>query len=261
MELLILVIVGAIFAETTLLVVKSHEKPLIGLNQKRKVYVDTSALMDPRLVAVAQSGFIGDDLIVPRSVIQELQLLADGKDDEKRARARAGLDAVRELERVVHFDLEILDDALDHTPVDNRLFDLARAHHGVILTNDYNLGKVAATAKIEVLSLNTLALALRNEYLPGEKTKVKVVAVGSGAGQGVAYLKDGTMVVIDHASRKIGEEVEVEFVRLNQTASGSMMFAKLTAPAAKPSAKSKPITKTQPLPKTRKVKSPAKSKR
>ncbi len=227
MELFILIITLLILAETTVLTVKNIKTPFVGSNQKRKVYVDTSALMDPRLLAVAQTGFIADDLIVPRSVIQELQLLADGKDHDKRLRARAGLDAVRELERVLYFDTTILGDQLDRTPVDNRLLELAKQNHGAILTNDFNLEKVAATEHIDTLNLNALALVLRNEYLPGEHAKVKVVAAGSNEGQGVAYLNDGTMVVIDRANKKIGEEVEVEFIRVNQTAAGTMMFAKL----------------------------------
>lgn len=249
MELFILIITLCILAEATVLLLKNRQKPFINTNQKRKLYVDTSALMDPRLLAVAQTGFIGDDLIIPRSVIHELQLLADGKDHDKRLRARAGLDAVRELERVVFFNLTILDDALDRTLVDNRLLELAGANHGLILTNDFNLKKVAATEHIDALNLNELALVLRNEYLPGEKVKVKIVATGSGPDQGVAYLKDGTMVVVDRASKRIGEEIEVEFLRLNQTASGTMMFAR---PVASPkSTSSKPTSSKTSDPKTR----------
>lgn len=227
MELFILAITLLILAETTVLFIKSRQKPLLSTNQKRKVYVDTSALMDPRLLAVAQTGFIGDEVIIPRSVTRELQLLADGKDSEKRLRARAGLETVRELERVVYFNTTILSDDLDHVQVDNRLIELANANHGLILTNDYNLQKVAETEHIDVLNLNELALALRAEYLPGERARVKVVSAGSNPHQGVAYLRDGTMVVIDNASNKLNQEVEIEFIKLNQTASGVMMFARL----------------------------------
>ncbi len=233
MDFLILLITLVLLSETSILLLKSRQKPLLS-SQKRKVYIDTSALMDPRLVAVAQTGFLSDEMIVPRSVIAELQLLADGKDHDKRVRARAGLDAIRELERVVYFNLTILDDPLDRTPVDNRLLELAKAGRGAILTNDFNLQKVAATDHIDVLNLNALALVLRNEYLPGERATVKLVSTGSGPNQGVGYLKDGTMVVVDKAKSHIGKEVEVEFERLNQTAAGTMMFAKLT-PNAKPS--------------------------
>lgn len=244
MELLTLVISLLILGQTTIMTIKNSKKPLLSSNQKRKVYVDTSALMDPRLLAVAQTGFIGDDLIVPRSVTNELQLLADGKDSEKRLRARAGLDAVRELERVVFFNLTILGDALDHTPVDNRLLELAKANHGLILTNDFNLRKVAATEHVDTLSINELALVMRNQYLPGERTKVKVVSAGSNPHQGVGYLRDGTMVVIDQAKEKVGQEVEVEFIRLNQTSAGSMMFAKLVN--NHPSSKSSSTSISQP---------------
>lgn len=249
MELLILIITLLILGQTTVLTIKSSKKPLLNSNQKRKVYVDTSALMDPRLIAVAQTGFIGDDLIVPRSVTNELQLLADGKDSEKRVRARAGLDTVRELERVVFFNLTILGDALDRTPVDNRLLELAKANHGLILTNDFNLRKVAATEQIDTLSINELALVMRNQYLPGERAKVKVVSVGSNPHQGVAYLRDGTMVVIDQAKNKVSQEVEVEFIRLNQTSAGSMMFARLVTPSpAKAITKPSKSVKKQPTP-------------
>ncbi len=226
MVLFNIIISLCLLAEVTFLVYKNFNTTLPSNNRKRKVYVDTSALMDPRLLAVAQSGFIGDDLIIPRSVTNELQLLADGKDSEKRMRARAGLDTVRELERVIYFNTTIFNDELDRTPVDNRLIDLAKSNHGLILTNDFNLQKVAATEHIDVLNLNELALAIRNQYLPGEHAKVKVISEGSNPHQGVGYLPDGTMVVIDNASDKIGYELEVEFIRLNQTASGTMMFAK-----------------------------------
>lgn len=227
MEIISLVLLSLTFAETSLLLAKSRRNPLIRNEQKRKVYIDTSALMDSRLLSVAATGFIGDQMIVPRSVINELQILADGKDPDKRARARAGLDAVHELERVVFFDTTILDDELDHTPVDNRLLELAKTNHGLILTNDFNLEKVAATAHIDTLNLNNLALALRSEYFPGEQARLKIVTTGSGIRQGVGYLRDGTMVVVEKADRKIGQEVTVRFIRINQSASGTMMFAEL----------------------------------
>lgn len=226
MELFTIIILLAILSETTFLTAKNIKKPWLSSSQRRKLYVDTSALMDPRLLEVAQTGFLSDDLIIPRSVTNELQLLADGKDSDKRARARAGLDMVRELERVIFFNTTVLNDELDRTPVDNRLLELAKANHGLILTNDFNLQKLASTEHIDSLNLNELALVLRNKYLPGEHLKIKVIAVGSNPHQGVGYLRDGTMVVIDNASDKIGQELEVELTRLNQTASGIMLFAK-----------------------------------
>lgn len=237
MELFILIMTLMILAETTILVVKTKQQPFLRTSQKRKVYVDTSALMDQRLLAVAKTGFIGYDIMIPRSVTHELQLLADGKDPDKRARARAGLEQVRELERVVYFDANIIADELDHTPVDNRLIDLAKSNQGLILTNDYNLQKVAETEHIDVLNLNELALAVRLQYLPGERTRVKIVAEGSNPHQGVAYLEDGTMVVVDNASDKLNKEIEIEFLRINQTASGAMLFAKLASNSNRSSGK------------------------
>ena len=183
--------------------------------------------MDGRILPVAETGFIGDDLIIPRSVIREMQLLADGKDDEKRNRARRGLEIVNELERVVYFNTTLLQDELDHTPVDERLIELAKQNHGLILTNDFNLNKVATTEHIEVLNINDLALVLRSQYLPGEKVSVKITGEGTSRGQGVGYLPDGTMVVVNNAKSKIGTKVDIELVNYRQTSAGKMMFAKL----------------------------------
>lgn len=228
MELFLIIILVAILLETTYIAIKTSKKRLPNSNQKRKVYIDTSALMDGRILSVAQTGFVGDDLIIPRSVIRELQLLADGKDNEKRTRARFGMDIARELERVIYCNTTILQDELDRTPVDERLLQLAKENRGAICTVDFNLGKVAATEGIDVLNVNELAMTLRSEYLPGDKAIIKITAAGSNPKQGVGHLKDGTMVVVDNASKLIGKEVEIEFVRFHQTASGRMLFAKLS---------------------------------
>lgn len=226
MDLFILIIVVIILLETTALVISSNiKKPVLG-HARRKVYVDTSTLIDGRILEVAKTGFLAEDLIIPRSVIRELQLLADGKDAERRNRARFGLDVVRELERVVYCDVTILQDSLDRTPVDERLIELAKANHGVIMTNDFNLNKVAATEHIDVLNINSLAMVLRTEYLPGEKFKIKITSAGSNPKQGVGHLPDGTMVVVDKAASKVGQEIGIEFVRFIQTSAGRMMFAK-----------------------------------
>ena len=182
--------------------------------------------MDGRILKVAKTGFLGGTLIIPRSVLREMQLLADGKDSEKRARARFGLDIVNELERVVHTDVIILSDPLDHTPVDDRLIQLAKESHGLILTNDFNLGKVAATMGIDILNVNDLVMELRADYLPGERLKIKISGTGSNPKQGIGYLPDGMMVVVDDASSKVGKIIEIEFVRFLQTSAGRMMFAK-----------------------------------
>lgn len=225
MEILILVVVLILLAETTVVLAKNLKKDT-KKSGRRKVFVDTSALIDGRLLAVAKTGFIGDDLLIPRSVIRELQLLADGKDNDKRALARRGMDVARELERVVFCNAEIFEDELDHTPVDERLISLAKEYHGLICTNDYNLNKVCATEHIDVLNVNDLAMNLLGNTTPGTKFRIKITEKGSNRGQGVGHLDDGTMVVIDHASKLVGKEISAEVVRAHQTSAGRIIFAK-----------------------------------
>ena len=155
-----------------------------------------------------------------------MQLLADGKDSDKRARARAGLETVAELERVVNVNTEILDNGGRYKKVDEELLKIAKETKGAILTLDYNLIKVAIAEKIETLTVNELALALRNEFLPGEKIKIKILEKGSNRGQGVGHLDDGTMVVVENAANKIGKEIIVEFVKFYETPAGKMIFAR-----------------------------------
>ncbi|MBR2836923.1 hypothetical protein IKE79_01030 [Candidatus Saccharibacteria bacterium] len=224
MDILILLISLAILAETTALVVRKVKPVNSG---RRKVYVDTSALIDGRLLNVARSGFMDGDLIILKSVLLELQLLADGKEADKRNRARAGLEAVAELERVVNVNTEIIENTTGINKVDEALLKIAKDTHGAILTIDYNLIKVAEAEKIETLNINDLALATRNEFLAGEKTKLKIIEKGSNRGQGVGHLNDGTMVIVDNAANKVGREVMVEFVNLYETSSGRMIFAKM----------------------------------
>ena len=237
MELFIYITLSAILLETTALTVKafSTKSTRIGQKARRKVFVDTSTLMDGRVLSVAKAGFLGDEILIPRSVIRELQLLADGSDSEKRARARFGLDVVNELERVELAQVEVFSDDIKRAKVDERLIELAKEYNGMILTNDFNLIKVAATEKIDAININDLAQGLRSEYLPGDRLNVKIVGVGSNPHQGVAYLPDGTMVVVDEAERfaSKNQPVEIEFVRYLQTSSGKMMFAKLAAPRQK----------------------------
>ncbi len=225
MELFILIITLAIFAETSFLVLKKQKNHRSG---KRKIFVDTSALIDGRILNIARTGFINDDLVILKNVLLELQLLADGKDAEKRSRARAGLETVAELERVIETDVEIMDDAEYYgAKVDEELLKLAKENKGAILTLDYNLIKVAEAEKIATLNINDLALAVRSEFLPGEKIKLKILEKGSNRGQGVGHLNDGTMIVVDNAASKIGKEVLVEFVKFHETSAGKMIFAKI----------------------------------
>lgn len=229
LQTLIIVTLLAILAEVTYLVVKLPRQNL-ARKQGRPIFVDTSVLIDGRIIAVAQSGFIGDTLVIPRSVIGELQFLADNADHDKRARARHGLDVVQELQQMPQVTVEILQDGSKaEEGVDERLLKLAKQHSGAICTIDFNLNKVAQVESIAVLNVNELAQSLRMAYLPGEKMLLELVQKGQDSHQAVGYLADGTMVVVEHAFKQIGQTVEIEFIRSLQTAAGKMMFAKPTA--------------------------------
>lgn len=238
MELSILIVSLIILSETTLLVFNKLIKPLTS-SQKRKVYIDTSVLIDGRILAIAQTGFLNHELIIPRSVIRELQLLADNKDSDKRNRARLGLDIVNELERVICCDVSILPDKLDRTPVDDRLLALAKENRGAVCTLDFNLIKVAAAEKIDTLNINDLAMALRSDRIPGELFEIIITGAGTNQGQGIGHLPDGTMVVVENASNKIGKKISAEVLRYTQTSAGRMLFAKFVTPTRRRSSRSR----------------------
>lgn len=223
---IILVIIGlAILAEVTYLVVKLPRQSFS--RKSRMILVDTSVLIDGRIIAVAKTGFIGEILAIPRSVVGELQFLADNADHDKRARARYGLDVVSELQNMPHVNVEILQDGSKaEEGVDERLLSLAKKYSAAVCTIDYNLNKVAVVEGIPVLNVNELAQSLRMAYLPGEKMVLELVQQGQDSHQGVGYLPDGTMVVVENASKHIGQSIEIEFIRSLQTAAGKMMFAR-----------------------------------
>lgn len=257
MEIEQLLIVGALLVllgETTYLVAKL---PRQQSSKKNYIFVDTSVVIDGRIIAVASSGFITGTLAIPRSVIGELQFLADNADAEKRARARHGLDIVRELQEMPGVDVELFQDgAKAEEGVDQRLINLAKKHGGSICTIDYNLNKVAVVEGVTVCNVNELAKSLRMAYLPGEKIMLELVQKGNDSHQGVGYLTDGTMVVVEHASANVGQSVEVEFIRSLQTAAGKMMFARKVEGGQVVKLQSKPVQAprqkpvgTKPLPK------------
>lgn len=224
-SLVITAVLLVLLAEVTYLVAKL---PRQINNKKRMIFVDTSVVIDGRILSIAKSGFIGDTLVIPRSVIGELQFLADNADHDKRTRARYGLDVVKDLQEMPEVDVTILQDGSKAKEgVDERLLNLAKKYNGAICTIDYNLNKVAVVEGIAVLNVNELAQSLRMAYLPGEKMLLEIVQKGNDSHQGVGYLVDGTMVVVEQANRSIGKSVEIEFIRSLQTAAGKMMFAKL----------------------------------
>lgn len=229
MDILIIITLLVIAAETTYLTYVANRKNRI-LGQT-PVFVDTSVLIDGRIVAIAESGFLTRPLYIPRSVVGELQFLADNADTEKRSRARHGLDVINILQSIAKIRVIIFNDGVKAAEgVDNRLLSLAKKHGGALCTIDYNLNKVAVVEGIEVLNVNDLAKTLRMAYLPGEKVMIEISQKGNDSHQGVGHLPDGTMVVVEHAAKQIGTVAEVEFIRSLQTAAGKMMFAKLTHP-------------------------------
>lgn len=261
-DLILLAVTLLILGEVSYLLARLPKNSI--KSKDRAILVDTSVLMDGRIVPVAQTGFIGGTLVIPRSVIGELQFLADHADADKRARARYGLDVVTELQAMERVNVELLQDGSHaREGVDDRLLKLAKQHGAVIMTLDYNLNKVAAVEGTEVLNLNELAQSIRMEHLPGEKITLELIQKGQDAHQGVGYLPDGTMVVVEQASAQIGQTLNVEIIRNLQTAAGRMIFAKKIETVGKPlKSTAKATSKTQ---KTAKIaaaavsKTPAKS--
>lgn len=242
-QLFLTVILLVILAEVSYLVLQPT-KASYRRRGAHEILIDTSVLIDGRITAIARSGFIGGTVVIPRSVVGELQFLADAADHDKRARARYGLDVVAELQAMPTITVEILQDGSKaHEGVDERLLALAKKRGAAICTLDYNLNKVALVEDIIVLNVNELAQELRMAHLPGEQLKIELVQKGQDGHQAVGYLPDGTMVVVEHASKLMGQTVAVEIIRSLQTAAGRMMFAKQVAPAENAAKKSNPTSK------------------
>lgn len=219
---LLLVILGGVAYQ-----IISTRRPMRKAVSKQLIFVDTSVLIDGRIVSVAESGVLTSTLVIPRSVVAELQLLADGGDGDKRARARHGLDVVAELQALATVNVEILADGRADEGVDDRLLSLAKQHSGILCTIDYNLNKVAQVEGVPVININELAKGLRIAYLPGERLQLALTTKGNDKTQAVGHLEDGTMVVVEQAKSHIGTVVEIEIIRSLQTAAGRMMFARL----------------------------------
>ena len=253
-ELIIIIMLLAIMAEIYLLVKPRRHA---GSSTQMPILVDTSVLMDGRVVDLAKTGFLLGQIIVPRSVLIELQLLADGADHAKRERARFGMDAMKELKDVLGGSFTLLDDATRIPEgVDNRLLQLAKEMNAAILTLDYNLNKVAQVEGIQILNINELAKSLRMSYLPGDELMLELTQKGQDSHQAVGYLHDGTMVVVEQAKKFIGQEKRVEIIRSLQTDAGKMMFAKLvvepkTASRTKASNNSHPVVSSAAATKSR----------
>jgi uncharacterized protein YacL len=190
--------------------------------------VDTSVIIDGRILDICASGFMEGVLMVPRFVLNELQRIADSSDVLRRAKGRRGLDILRELQDSgSKVTVEIIeDDPKDVPEVDSKLVKLALKFHAKILTNDFNLNKVAQIEGIQVLNVNDLANAMKPALLPDEVMELKIIKEGKEPSQGVGYLDDGTMVVVDYGSPYVGKTVRVTVTSVLQTAAGRMIFTK-----------------------------------
>jgi uncharacterized protein YacL len=196
--------------------------------EEQLILLDTSVIIDGRVADICQTKFISGRLIIPRFILKELQQIADSRDTLKRARGRRGLDILNKIQKSPNIDVKIAEeDFPEITEVDAKLIKLAKVLSGKVLTNDYNLNKVAELQEVSVLNINDLANALKPVVLPGEALQVRITKEGKEYNQGVAYLDDGTMVVVDNARYLIGQTLDVVVTSVLQTSAGRMIFGKI----------------------------------
>lgn len=194
----------------------------------RPKILDTSVIIDGRIADICRTGIFEGTIIVPAFVLQELRHIADSADALKRNRGRRGLDILNRMQQELDIPIKVVEtDYEDLTEVDAKLIKLAYDMGGVVVTNDYNLNKVAGVQRVPVFNINELANAIKPVVLPGEEMTVTVVKEGKEAGQGVAYLDDGTMIVVDGGRKCVGEAIEVAVTSVLQTSAGRMIFAKI----------------------------------
>jgi uncharacterized protein YacL len=189
--------------------------------------LDTSVIIDGRIADIAETGFLDGVLVVPQFVLRELQLVADSADSMKRNRGRRGLDVLQRIQKMAHLNVQILEEDFPHVKeVDLKLIELARLYDCKVVTNDFNLNKVAQLHGVDVLNINELANSLKPIVLPGEIMRVFILKEGKEYNQGVAYLDDGTMVVVDNAKRMISKTVDITVTSVLQTTAGKMIFGR-----------------------------------
>ncbi|MGH7172680.1 MAG: PIN/TRAM domain-containing protein, partial [Gemmataceae bacterium] len=235
---LIITVICCYIAISTLLQTKDEFRfiiPYVEFSKQVKgaksLVLDTSVIIDGRIADICDTRFIDTKLIVPRFVLQELQSVADSSDKLKRNRGRRGLDMLKRMQNNPKVELQMHEANLavlrDVHKVDERLVVLAKALDARVVTNDYNLNKIAQLQGVEVINLNELANSLKSVALPGEMMTVRVVKAGDQIGQGVGYLEDGTMVVIEHGRSMIGQEAAITVTSVLQTPAGRMIFGRL----------------------------------
>jgi uncharacterized protein YacL len=199
------------------------------LKGNRPLVIDSSALIDGRIADLVETRVIDSQLIVPQFVLREVQDVADSGDKMRRTRGRRGLEVLAKLQSNPRADVQVRDTANENgqgLSVDQRLVDLAKRIGGRVVTNDFNLNKVASVQGVEVVNLNDVANALKPRYLPGERLRIRILKEGEGAAQGIGYLDDGTMVVCEQTSHLIGQEIDVIVTSMLQSSAGRMIFGR-----------------------------------
>lgn len=192
----------------------------------RPLILDTSAIIDGRILDIARTGFVSGLILAPKFVLTELQQVADSSDDLKRRRGRRGFEIIEELKKLKNIRIEVWDKDQSGKQVDDKLMNLAKGLNGKILTTDFNLNKAATVSNIPVLNVNDLANAVKTSSLPGERFDIKIAHLGKDKTQGVGYLAEGTMVVVADSAQNIGKNIKVEVTKNIQTPAGRMIFAK-----------------------------------
>lgn len=217
--------------------------------------LDTSVIIDGRIADIAETGFLDGVLVIPQFVLRELQLVADSADSMKRNRGRRGLDILQRIQKMAHLNVQIVEEDFPHVrEVDMKLIELAKVFDCKIITNDFNLNKVAQLHGVEVLNINELANSLKPIVLPGETMRVFILKEGKEYNQGVAYLDDGTMVVVDNAKKMISKTVDISVTSVLQTTAGKMIFGKFdervhaAAASAGPEKHERPARRSDPQP-------------
>ncbi|HSW66883.1 MAG TPA: TRAM domain-containing protein [Bacillota bacterium] len=251
-EVLLLLVIGWILYS------RREDGPGLKLfGKQHKVVLDSCALIDGRITEIMRTGFMISELVIPQFIVNELQLLADGNDSHKRERARYGLDIAHELQDSAPVKVTIDRTVIENVQAtDDKLVVLAKKLGAQLYTTDYNLSKVAAVEGVQVLNVNELSQSLRPIALPGETLTIKVVQKGSNRDQGVGYLEDGTMIVIEGGARYVGREVPISVTRMHQTVAGKMVFGQVkeqskraaSTPRAAESPKPAPHVSTQKAP-------------
>jgi uncharacterized protein YacL len=189
--------------------------------------LDTSVIIDGRVGDIAEALFLDGTIIIPHFVLRELQLVADSADPLKRQRGRRGLEVLQRIQKMPHLEVQIAEDDFQHIPdVDMKLIELAKRYSAKVVTNDFNLNKVATLQGIEIMNVNLLANALKPVVLPGETMRVFILREGKEYNQGVAYLDDGTMVVVDGARKMINKTIDISVTSVHQTTAGKMIFGR-----------------------------------